>query len=107
MSRDVIFNEQVMQKDKQSTKYESTCPEVKKSKIVQSTYFPMNKLQKSDREDQENVTLQMDPHIPVIKLKRSSINIKQPQRCFPSLYYILLTDRSEPESYEEAMQVDE
>ena len=67
----------------------------------------MNEQQKSDQDDQENVTPEVDPHTPMIELKRSSKNIRQPQRYSTSLYYILLTDRSEPESYEEAVKVDE
>ena len=31
---------------------------------------------------------------------------RPPERYSPSLYYLLLTDSGEPESYEEAMQVD-
>ena len=56
----------------------------------------MNEQQKSDRDGQENVTPEVDPHTPMIELKRSSKNIRQPQRYSTSLYYILLTNRGEP-----------
>ena len=47
------------------------------------------------------------PYTSVTELRRSSRIIRKPIRFSPSLNYILLTDRGEPECYEEAMQVDE
>jgi hypothetical protein len=39
-------------------------------------------------------------------VRRSTRLSRPPERYSPSLYYLLLTDSGEPESYEEAMQVD-
>ena len=40
-------------------------------------------------------------------LRRSSICIRAPDRYSPSLHYLLLTDEGEPESFDEALQVDD
>ena len=48
---------------------------------------------------------QQIPHT-LVNVRRSTRQIRPPQRFSPSLYSILLTDASEPESYDEAVQVD-
>ena len=40
-------------------------------------------------------------------LRRSSRSIKAPDRYSPSLHYLLLTDEGEPESFDEALQVED
>ena len=40
-------------------------------------------------------------------LRRSSRSIRAPDRYSPSLYYLLLTDEGEPESFDEALQVED
>jgi hypothetical protein len=40
-------------------------------------------------------------------LRRSSRTIKAPDRYSPSLHYLLLTDEGEPESFDEALQVED
>ena len=97
-SVDVIFNEKVIYKDRLSTKDKRAYPEVKKLEIIQLKDFLMNKLQ-----DQENVTLEINPLTLVFELMRSSKNTRQLQRYSPSLYYILFANRDKPKSYEEAM----
>ncbi|RVW18807.1 Retrovirus-related Pol polyprotein from transposon TNT 1-94 [Vitis vinifera] len=72
-SRNVIFNEQVMYKDR-------------------------------GEEDKENVNSQVDLSTPVVEVRRSSRNIRPPQRYSPVLNYLLLTDGGEPECYDEALQ---
>lgn len=48
---------------------------------------------------------QVIPQTP-ISVRRSTRLSRPLERFSPSLYFILLTDSSEPEGYEEAMQVD-
>ena len=40
-------------------------------------------------------------------LRRSSRTIRAPDRYSPSLHYLLLTDEGEPESFDEALQVED
>ena len=49
---------------------------------------------------------QQVPQTPASVVRRSTRSSRPPDRYSPSLYYLLLTDSGEPESYEEAMQVD-
>ena len=53
------------------------------------------------------MTSKLNQHTPVIEPKKSSKTIKPPQRYSSSLNYILLTNKGEPKSCEEAVQVDE
>jgi hypothetical protein len=52
---------------------------------------------------QQEQRVPQTPASVVIKSTKLSI---PPERCSPSLYYLLLTNSGEPECYEEAMQVD-
>ena len=61
----------------------------------------------TDTETDENMAPDVNPQTPVTELRRSSRISRPVQRFSPSLNYILLTDRGEPECYEEATQVDE
>ena len=49
---------------------------------------------------------QQEPQTPASAVRRSTRLSRPPERYSPSLYYLLLTDSGEPESYDEAMQVD-
>ena len=49
---------------------------------------------------------QQVPHTPKSVVRRSTRESIPPERYSPSLYYLLLTDGGEPESHEEAMQVE-
>ncbi|RVW83338.1 Retrovirus-related Pol polyprotein from transposon TNT 1-94 [Vitis vinifera] len=51
-----------------------------------------------------NVNSQVDLSTPVAEVRRSSRNIRPPQRYSPVLNYLLLTDGGEPECYDEALQ---
>ena len=55
-------------------------------------------------EDKENVNSQVDLSTPVAEVRRSSRNIRPPQRYSPVLNYLLLTDGRELECYDEALQ---
>ncbi|RVW53619.1 Retrovirus-related Pol polyprotein from transposon TNT 1-94 [Vitis vinifera] len=47
---------------------------------------------------------EVDLSTPVAKVRRSSRNIRLPQRYSPILNYLLLTDGGEPKCYDEALQ---
>ena len=49
----------------------------------------------------------MEHVIPEQVLRRSSRSIRASDRYSPSLHYLLLTDEGEPESFDEALQVDD
>ena len=49
---------------------------------------------------------QQEPQTPTSVVRRSTRLSRPPERYSPSLYYLLLIDSSEPESYDEVMQVD-
>ena len=49
---------------------------------------------------------QQVPQTPASVVRKSTRLSIPPERYSPSLYYLLLIDSSEPECYEEAMQVD-
>uniref|UniRef100_A0A2N9H7K1 Retrovirus-related Pol polyprotein from transposon TNT 1-94 n=1 Tax=Fagus sylvatica TaxID=28930 RepID=A0A2N9H7K1_FAGSY len=106
-SRNVIFNEQVMYKDRSSTKLDDVKVEQKKSEFVNLDEFSNNTMQNSGQEEKENANPQVEQCTPAITVRRSSRNIRPPQRFSPSLFYILLTDGGEPESYDEALQIED
>ncbi|RVW73393.1 Retrovirus-related Pol polyprotein from transposon TNT 1-94 [Vitis vinifera] len=62
------------------------------------------KIIRRGEEDKENVNSQVDLSTPVAEVRRSSRNIRPPQRYSPVLNYLLLTDGGEPECYDEALQ---
>jgi hypothetical protein len=64
-------------------------------------------MQNSGQEEKENADPQVEQCTPAITVRRSSRNIRPPQRFSPSLFYILLTDGGEPESYDEALQIED
>ena len=49
----------------------------------------------------------MEQVTPEQVLRRSSRSIRAPDRYSPSLHYLLLTDEGEPESFDEALQVED
>ena len=97
MSRDVVFNENVMYKDqlqgknveKENTKY-TVLDEIKENEVPKVL---------------ENQEQQEVPQTPT-SVRRSMRLSRTPERLSPSLYYLLMSDSSEPECYEEAMQVE-
>ena len=63
-------------------------------------YYP-----ERDEEDKENINSQVDLNTPVAKVRKSSRNIRPPQRYSPTLNYLLLTDGGEPECYDETCKI--
>uniref|UniRef100_A0A2N9EY29 CCHC-type domain-containing protein n=1 Tax=Fagus sylvatica TaxID=28930 RepID=A0A2N9EY29_FAGSY len=61
----------------------------------------------SGQEEKENADPQVQQCTPTVTVRRSSRNIRPPQRFSPSLFYILLTDGGEPESHDEALQIED
>ncbi|RVW24170.1 Retrovirus-related Pol polyprotein from transposon TNT 1-94 [Vitis vinifera] len=75
-----------------------------KSKYVFSSAMVMRNLAIGSEKDKENVNSQVDLSTPVAEVRRSSRNIRPPQRYSPILNYLLLTDGGELECYDEALQ---
>ena len=88
-SRNVIFNEQVMYKDRSTIVSEI---DQKKSEFVHLHELTKTTVQKGGEEDKENVNSQVDMSTPVAEVRRSSRNIRPLQRYSPVLNYLLLTD---------------
>ena len=88
-SRNVIFNEQVMYKDRSTVVSEI---DQKKSEFVNLDELTETTVQKRGEEDKENVNSQVDLSTPVVEVRRSFRNIRPPQRYSPVLNYLLLTD---------------
>ncbi|RVX16420.1 Retrovirus-related Pol polyprotein from transposon TNT 1-94 [Vitis vinifera] len=103
-SRNVIFNEQVMYKDRLTVTSDVTEIDQKKSEFVNLDELTESTVQKRGEEDKENVNSKVDLRTPVVEVRRSSRNIRPPQRYSPVLNYLLLTDGGEPECYNEALQ---
>nr|CAN73703.1 hypothetical protein VITISV_000540 [Vitis vinifera] len=103
-SRNVIFNKQVIYKDRSTIVSDVTEIDQKKSEFVNLDEFTESTVQKGGEEDKENVNSQVDLSTPVVEVRRSSRNIRPPQRYSPVLNYLLLTDGGEPECYDEALQ---
>uniref|UniRef100_A0A7N2MUY1 Retrovirus-related Pol polyprotein from transposon TNT 1-94 n=1 Tax=Quercus lobata TaxID=97700 RepID=A0A7N2MUY1_QUELO len=103
-SRNVIFNEQVVYKDRSTVVSDITGIDQKKSEFVNLDELTEGTVQKRGEEDKENVNSQVDLSTPVAEVRRSSRNIRPPQRYSPTLNYLLLIDGGEPECYNEALQ---
>uniref|UniRef100_A0A2N9GIS0 Retrovirus-related Pol polyprotein from transposon TNT 1-94 n=1 Tax=Fagus sylvatica TaxID=28930 RepID=A0A2N9GIS0_FAGSY len=104
---EVWSGKEVMYKDRSSTKLDDVKVEQKKSEFVNLDEFSNNTMQNSGQEEKENANPQVEQCTPAITVRRSSRNIRPPQRFSPSLFYILLTDGGEPESYDEALQIED
>ena len=100
----MIFNEQVMYKDRLTVVSNVTEIDKKKSKFVNLDELTESTVQKMSEEDKENVNSQVDQSTPVAEVRRSSRNIRPPHFYSPTLNYLLLTDGGEPECYAEALQ---
>ncbi|RVX07481.1 Retrovirus-related Pol polyprotein from transposon TNT 1-94 [Vitis vinifera] len=103
-SRNMIFNEQVMYKDRSTVVSDVTEIDQKKFKFVNLDELIESTVQKGGEEDKENVNSQVDLSTPVTEVRRSSKNIRPPQRYSPVLKSLLLTDGGEPKCYDEALQ---
>ena len=100
----MIFNEQVMYKDKSTVVPDITEIDQKKSEFVNLDELTESTVQKRGEEDKENVNSQVDQNTPIAEVRRSSRNIKPPHRYSPTLNYLLLTNGGEPACYDEALQ---
>ena len=103
-SRNVIFNEQVMYKDKSTIVLDVTEIDQKKSDFVNLDELTKSIVQKRGEEDKENVNSQVDQSTLVAEVRRSSRNIRPPHHYSPTLNYLLLTDGGEPKCYDEALE---
>ena len=99
----MIFNEQVMYKDRSTVVPDVTETDQKKSKFVKLDELIENTIQKRGEEVKENVDSQVDQSTPVVEIHRSSRTIRPPPRYSPALNYLLLTDGGEPEYFDEAL----
>ena len=99
----MIFNEQVMYKDRLTIVLDVTEIDHKKSEFVNLDELTESTIQKKSEEDKENVNSQVDQSTPIAEVCRSSRNIRPPHRYSPTLNYLLLTDGGESECYEEAL----
>ena len=101
-SRDVIFNEKVMYRDQlQGKKQEKENKEYTVLDEIKENQIPIAPENQNAEQQEQQV-----PQTPASVVRRSTRSCRPPDRYSPSLYYLLLTDSGEPESYEEAMQVD-
>ena len=100
----MIFNEQVMYKDRSTVVPDVTETDQKKSKFVNLDELTESTVQKRCEEVKENVDSQVDQSTPLAEVRRYSRTIEPPQRYSPVLNYLLLTDGSEPECYEKVLQ---
>ncbi|KAE8675966.1 hypothetical protein F3Y22_tig00111640pilonHSYRG00200 [Hibiscus syriacus] len=98
-SRDVIFNENVMYKDRSTVESSSSNTKAETKEFAEFEEISRNDVQINPEAVQE------EPGTP--ELRRSSRIPKPTQRYSPSLHYLLLTDNGEPECYDEAMQVED
>ena len=84
----MIFNEQVMYKDKSTIVADVTEIDQKKSEFVNLDKLIESTIQKRGEEDKENVNSQVDQSTPVAEVCRSFRNIRPPQRYSPTLNYL-------------------
>ncbi|RVW71155.1 Retrovirus-related Pol polyprotein from transposon TNT 1-94 [Vitis vinifera] len=101
---EVWSSKEVMYKDRSTVTSDVIEIDQKKSEFVNLDELTESTVQKGGEEDKENVNSQVDLSIPVAEVRRSSRNIRPPQRYSPVLNYLLLTDGGEPECYDEALQ---
>ena len=99
----MIFNKQVMYKDKSTVVSNVTEIDQKKSEFVNLDELTESTVQKRGEEDKENVYSQIEQSTPIAEVRRSSKNIRPPHHYSPTLYYLLLIDGGELECYNEAL----
>ena len=76
----------------------------KKSEFVNLDELAENIVQKRGKEDKKNVNPQVDLSTLVVDVRRSSRNIRPPQRYSLVLNYLLLTEGGELKCYDETLQ---
>ena len=100
----MIFNEQVMYKDRSIVVSDVTEIDQKKSEFVNLDELTESTVQKMGEEDKENINSQVNQSTFVAEVHRSSKNIRPQQGYSPTLNYLLLTDGGEPKCYDKALQ---
>ena len=100
----MIFNEHVMYKDRSTVVSDVTEIDQKKFEFVNLDELTESTVQKRGEEDKENVNSQVDLSTLVAEVRRSSKNIRPPQRYSSVLNYLLLIDSGELKCYDEALQ---
>ncbi|RVW41165.1 Retrovirus-related Pol polyprotein from transposon TNT 1-94 [Vitis vinifera] len=92
LPEEVWSGKEVMYKDRSTVVSDVTEIDQKKSEFVNLDELTESTVQKGGEEDKENVNSQVDLSTPVVEVRRSSRNIRPPQRYSPVLNYLLLTD---------------
>ena len=100
----MIFNEQVMYKDKSIVVLDVTEIDQKKFEFVSLDELTKNTIQKRGEKEKENVNSLVDQSTPVAEVRGSSRIIRPPQRYSLALNYLMLIDGGELECYDEALQ---
>ncbi|RVW20464.1 Retrovirus-related Pol polyprotein from transposon TNT 1-94 [Vitis vinifera] len=91
-SRNVIFMMTGYVQGQLTVTLDVTEIDQKKSEFVNLDELTESTVQKRGEEDKENVNSKVDLRTPVVEVRRSSRNIRPPQRYSPVLNYLLLTD---------------
>jgi hypothetical protein len=84
----VIFNKLAMYKDMSVTKPVTTELELENSEFVNLDEIPKNTMKNGNQEAEETTNPHAKEGTPTTIVRRSSINIRPPQRYSPSLFYI-------------------
>ncbi|VFQ82754.1 unnamed protein product [Cuscuta campestris] len=101
---DVTFDESVLYKDREQKVPETTKQVGVEVELEKSTPINVEAETQPTPEAEEPEVEQVTPEQ---VLRRSSRISRVPDRYSPSLHYLLLTDEGEPESFDEAIQVED
>ena len=93
-----------MYKDRSTVVSDVAKIDQRKSEFVNLDELTESTIQKIGEKDKKNINSQIDQSTLVAEVRRSSRNIKPPQRYSLALNYLLLTDSRKPECYDEALQ---
>jgi len=113
-SRNVTFNENVVYKNDSSVKPARIESEAEKPEFINLDGIPKgtaarrrNSKNEEGLEVDDTVDQQTEQGTPTVAVSRSLRNVRPPERYSPSLFHILLTDGSEPETFVKALQVED
>jgi len=102
-SRDVIFNEKEMYKNRNHSLEEASMTPEDSPKIVEYDGSSEDVEEPQEPVGAEEIEeLVVPPHTPTVEVRKSGRVGRPTQRYSPSLYYLLLTDAGEPECFSEA-----
>jgi len=93
-----LYKDQLQEKKQEKENREYTVLD----EITEKVMVPENH---NDQQPEQQPQQQHAPQTPESGVRRSTRISRPPERYSPSLYYLLLTDSSESERYEEAMQI--